>query len=273
MWSFVAPISRKCAAIVSPAAGLWPPSSQSGVSVLMAQHREGERGVHSLMRAGQAGQGGLHLAALVAIMEPALIDRSIPGFAPRQHRRTCRLCDLGNPRGERCAIVHGDERYAGLGDAGLLAGDLRERVAQERFVVDAELGDAADGRVRDRTLVASSRPPRPTSMMQASAGCGKGEEGGGGRDLEEARADIAAGIEHFGEQRRELGIVDQRAGDADTLVEADQMRAGVDMRGRSPAASIAARRKAQVDPLPLVPATWSTGGSAILRIAEPVEQG
>ena len=66
--------------------------------------------------------------------------------------------------------------------------------------------------------------------MQASAGVAReGEEGGGGGRLEEAELHVAGGVERLGEQGRERVVVDQPAGEADALVEADQMRAGIDM--------------------------------------------
>src|SRR4051812_38852944 len=57
----------------------------------------------------------------------------------------------------------------------------------------------------------------------------KGEQRGRGGDLEEARLYIGTGIKDLGQQRRERVVVDQLSGDADSLVEADQMRAGEGM--------------------------------------------
>ena len=56
-------------------------------------------------------------------------------------------------------------------------------------------------------------------------------------------------------RRGELVVGDQLAGDADALGEAHQVRRGEDVAPAGPAASPMARRKAQVEPLPLVPAT------------------
>ena len=125
---------------------------------------------------------------------------------------------------------------------------------------------------RSTTLVASSRPPSPTSRMQASAGVSReGEEGDGGVDLEQAGADLVIGIEHPAHQLGEPCVLDQLAGDADALVVADQVRAGEGV-DPVPAASSAARRKAQVEPLPLVPATWKTGGKRSCGRPRLVEQ-
>ena len=67
------------------------------------------------------------------------------------------------------------------------------------------------------------------------------------------------------------GVGDQCAGDADALVEAHQMRRGVDVHAQ-PAASAMARRKAQVLPLPLVPADMDDRRQAPLGMAELRQQ-
>jgi hypothetical protein len=97
-------------------------------------------------------------------------------------------------------------------------------------MVDAELRDAGDDRLRDD--VGRVEPPTEPDLDDAGIGgrTGEGEECRCGRDLEKARADITAGVEHFFEQWREFGIRDQRTGEADTFVEADEMGARIDMR-------------------------------------------
>jgi hypothetical protein len=61
------------------------------------------------------------------------------------------------------------------------------------------------------TLVASSRPPRPTSTMQASAGVAReGEEGGRGGRLEEADLHALGQIERLLEHGGKHVVVDQR---------------------------------------------------------------
>ena len=56
---------------------------------------------------------------------------------------------------------------------------------------------------------------------------GEREEGGGGGDFEKACVKVRGFVEHFFEQRGKQRVVDQRSGEADTLVEAHEMRAGV----------------------------------------------
>ena len=67
------------------------------------------------------------------------------------------------------ALQPGGAGHAGLDDAGLLAGDGAQRVAEEIHVVHRDdVIAVATG--RSTTLVASSRPPSPTSSTIRSAG-------------------------------------------------------------------------------------------------------
>ena len=135
------------------------------------------------------------------------------------------------------------------------------RLAEELLVVDPELGDAADGRRGDD--VGRVEPSAEADLDDAGVGrdARESEEGGGGGRLEEADLHPAGGVERLLEQGGEQASSISVPGEPDALVEADEVGAGVDVDALSPAASIAARRKAQVEPLPLVPATWRTGGS------------
>ena len=56
-------------------------------------------------------------------------------------------------------------------------------------------------------------------------------------------------------------LVDQLAGEPDALVEADQVRRDVGVNAPARRLAASARSMASVEPLPLVPATWTTGGS------------
>ena len=90
----------------------------------------------------------------------------------------------------------------------------------------------------------------------------EGEEGGGGRHLEEARAD-ARRRRRAPRPAASASCASSISRPARRMRSLKRTRCGlVKTCAESPAASIAARRKAQVDPLPLVPATWNTGGSA-----------
>jgi hypothetical protein len=78
------------------------------------------------------------------------------------------------------------------------------------------------------TLVASSRPPSPTSSTKASAGVREKARKAAGR-LEEAQFHLARRLKDLGKQPRQLLVLDQPPGKADALVEADEVRAGIGM--------------------------------------------
>ena len=82
---------------------------------------------------------------------------------------------------------------------------------------------------------------------------------------------LAARVEHFGKQccKRSSSI----SRPAIRMRSLKRTRCGlVKAWTLWPAASSAARRKATVEPLPLVPATWNTGGSRSCGRPKPIEQ-
>ena len=99
-------------------------------------------------------------------------------------------------------------------------------------MIDPELRDPGDDRRRHHVgrIESAAKPDLDDAHVGGRAA--EGEEGGGGGDFEEARRQVGGVIEHFGEQGREGIVGDEGAGEADPLVEADQMRAGVDVRGK-----------------------------------------
>ena len=97
------------------------------------------------------------------------------------------------------------------------------------MMVVAELGDAADQRRLDD--VGRVEPAAQPDLDDAGVGgrAGEGEKGGGGGRLEEAQLHRAGRFEHLGQDGGQRLILDQPPGEADALVEADEMRAGIDM--------------------------------------------
>ena len=63
--------------------------------------------------------------------------------------------------------IAGDQRDSRLDDAGFLEGDRLQTVAELRLMVEVDRGDRRR-RSASTTLVASSRPPRPTSSTATS---------------------------------------------------------------------------------------------------------
>ena len=198
----------------------------------MPQHRDREPRIHRLMPARQARQRQFELALRITIMDPPAIGGGVP--LPTLHQPACfgGAGRLPDPVGDASGIMEADDRHTGLGDSSLLGGDVLDPIAQERLMIEPELRDAADRRCLDH--VGRVEPTAQPHFDDAGIGgrAAEGEEGGGRRHLEEARAEIVGDREHFAQQRREFGILDQLAGNPDPLVEADEVRAGINMRAQ-----------------------------------------
>ena len=100
-------------------------------------------------------------------------------------------------------------------------------------MVDAERRNAAD--CRSRNNIGRVEPAAEAYLDDASigGGAGKGEKRDGGGHFEKARLQPIGMVQHFGKQRGQHGVVDEFTRDPNTLIKADQMRAGVDMGGQS----------------------------------------
>ncbi len=183
-----------------------------------------------LVGAGEAGEGEIEHAPNIAVADAAAVDLGLPAAAARNPERAGRLGDFADPGRDRLGIGQSDQGHLRLGDAGFLGGDAFERVAEEGVMIVAQLGDGADQRRRDD--VGRVEPAAEPDLDDRGIGWGAGEseEGGGGGRLEEAQLHAVGGVERLGEQGGQRLIVDQPPGEADALVEADQMRAGIDMR-------------------------------------------
>ena len=124
------------------------------------------------------------------------------------------------------------------------------------------------------TLVASSRPPSPTSTMQASAGWrAKARKAAAVVDLEEARRPSRPrrrALRRAGSPAASSSI--SSPGDADALVEADEVRAGVDVRGKPRRLDRRAQEGAG-RALAVGAGDVEHRRQIALGIAEPVEQG
>ena len=135
--------------------------------------------------------------------------------------------DLGERLGRLPADDAGD---AALQDAGLLARRSRRGCRRGSRWWSSDTGVTTVSRGRSTTLVASSRPPRPTSSRHQSAGVSAMARKAAAVVISKkvigARA--VRGLAAL-EQRGERVLVDQAAGEADALVEAGEVRRGVDV--------------------------------------------
>src|SRR5437764_5684055 len=122
-----------------------------------------------------------------------------------------------------------DRRYALLENTGLLGRDLAQGIAEEIGMVERDRRYRRNHRAIDH--VGRVEPAAETDLEQDDIrrnAC-EGKEGSRRGDLEER--DRTAGIDplHLAQQFAEQSIVDDRTGDADSLVETYEMRRGVDM--------------------------------------------
>ena len=127
-----------------------------------------------------------------------------------------------------------DAGHAGLEDAGLLAGDLGQRLAEVLLVVERDRGDdrrAAAGRPRwSRRAGRRARPRAARQSAGVSAMARKAAAVVISKKVIGAPAFAASQRSSSGDQPL---LVDQLAGEPDALVEAREMRRGVDVHPRA----------------------------------------
>ena len=244
----------------------------------MPQHRHGQRGVIGLMRSGQRGQRQGQFAKTVAVVD-RFADLGRPIEITDIGPRSCdhRLFDhrLGNV--SRIGLRY--QRHTGAGDPGLFEGNPAQRITgdalfrdqQEFLVIDPQGGDGAGGLPVEHI----GRIQSPAEANLDNAGIRRnpveGEEIGSGGDFEKAGGEVLALIQHFLQQGGQQFVLDQLAGDANTLVIADQMRlrGGVDGQpfGFQHSAQIGAGAAFAIGARDMK--HWRQGA---LRIAEPGQQ-
>ena len=202
-----------------------------------AQRRDRGAGIVELVAAGQARRRQVDEAVLVLIDQAAALLARHPMLAGGLDRGA-------EPRGrvldhaQRLARLRRDHRrHAALEDAGLLGGDRGERVAQEIDVVDRDRRD--HGRERMRDHVGGVEPPAEADLHQHHVGrmAREQHERGRGGDLEHRDGGALVDALAFGEHLGKLGVRHQRAAarpaEAEALVEAHEMRRGIDVHGKA----------------------------------------
>ena len=235
------------------------------------QAGEGGAGIGNLMRAGKGGERQLALAQPVGEDEILLLPRDGPFLAIAGKRRL-ELGGAGLEDGQRLRRLrrhhHGP---AALDDAGLLEGDLGERVAEMLHMVEGDRHLYRHHRLRDD--IGRIEPPAEAGLQQQDIGGGAGEfeEGGAGRHLEEGDGLIAIRPLALLEERQQRLLFDQLAGKPDALMEAHQMGRGVDMN----AISRRLQHGAQIGDdraLAVGAGDMDDGRQAALRMAQALEQ-
>ena len=238
----------------------------------MTEHGDGEPGVEDLVIAGKAREGQREFALRIAIMELAGIGDDRPAGAARDQERAGRGRGLGDTARNVGRIGLGDERHVALGDSGFLGGDLLERAAEIGLMVEREAGDRGDQRAVDDVgrVEAAAEPDFEDQGVGGHAL--EREERRGRGDFEETRLHALGGVDHFGEERGQCVVVDQRPGKPDALVEADEVGAGE----RVDAVPGGFERGAQEGAgraLAVGPRDMEHRRQAVVRIAETAEQG
>ena len=242
-----------------------------GELTLVAQHGDRQRAILILVLARKARQRHHQRPLGIAILKAPVRDSEVPAAESGIEGRAHLLGNIRNRLQDVVGIIADHQRHAGLGDRRFLLRDDQRVGAEELLVVDAERGDPAHRRTVDD--VGGIQPAAEADLDDARIGWGprESEEGGRGGHLEEARLDVGADVEDLFEQRGQRLVLDQAAGDADALVEADQVRAGesVDLvtRGLQPGAQERAGRSLAVGA-----GDVEHGRQRVLRAAERVEQ-
>ena len=138
---------------------------------------------------------------------------------------------FADPAGNCRRVELRNQRDVRLGDARFFCGNVGQAISQELLVVECKVGDACDKRTVDH--IGRVEPTAQPNLEKARIGRRPGErqDRRGRRDLEETGLDVFACVEDFGEQPSEFFIINQSAGDANTLVEADEVRAGEGVNG------------------------------------------
>ena len=136
-------------------------------------------------------------------------------------------------------LGQGNEGSAGAKDAGFFAGDLGDGVDRGIRWWSRAMSVMTE-RSGSTMLVASRRPPRPTSRMAIRCGFGEVEEGHRGDGFKELGSWGSAPVEDelgggAGRERDVGGIAvgDRGAVDANAFVEAAEMRRGVEAGAKS----------------------------------------
>src|SRR6476619_5437502 len=140
------------------------------------------------------------------------------------------------------------------------------------LVVERKVGNSGDQGTLDHIgrVKAAAEPDFEDAGIGRSS-C-EGEDRRGCCDVEKAGLDSIARIENFGEKRLKSLVIDQAAGDANPLVEADKVRAGeyVDL---VPARLERCSEEGDGGAFAIGPGDVEDGGQRVLWPSQPVEDG
>ena len=175
-----------------------------------------------------AGAGQVEREQIAFVAETRLLRDHLPLAAhAEQGRRELRRLGLDDLRTD-LPLTADHRRRRALHDAGLLPGDAFELVAEKARMV---VTDRRDGRQNGLDHVGAVEAAAHADLDDAELGrhAREGQERERGGDVEEGDRRVAVGLLALGQQLVEHVVLDQLAGDADALVEAHEMRRGIDV--------------------------------------------
>ena len=195
---------------------------------------DGGAGVDELVLSHQRRQGQIQQPFGALIHEAAALLEGLVILAP-QHERRLHFAGARADSGERLLRLARDYRgHAGLEDAGLLGRDQRDAVPQPVGVIHGDRRDHAERRAGDH--VGGVEPAAEPDLQDQRVGgrLGEGQEGCRRRHLEERHGRAGVGALGALQQLDQLRLADWArlavgTGDLDALMEAHQMRRGVDV--------------------------------------------
>ena len=197
------------------------------------KRRDGGAGVVDLMAAAELRQRQIEQPVVVLIDQPAVLVVHVPVLAGDAERRAPAPRRLLDHRQHRVALRRNRRRHAALEDRGLLVGDLLDGVAEEFQMIHRDRRDRAGDRLVDH--VGRVEPAAETDFEQRDVGgrAREQQERRRGLDLEHGDRLVAVGALAFAQHAGERFVADElaaaRRADAKALVEAHEMRRGVDV--------------------------------------------
>src|SRR6185312_13970029 len=117
-----------------------------------------------------------------------------------------------------------DSRDAGLEDASLVDGDLAHRIAEKFRMIEGDRRKRADRRPIDHVGGVAATAESDLEQNEVGGDARKGQESGGGGDLEEGDGPPGIDALDLFKERRKKIVLDEGPGEPDALVEADEMR-------------------------------------------------
>ena len=195
----------------------------------LAQRRDGGAGILQLMRPGQVGQRQIQKTVLVLVNHPAVFSADMPVLAMHDQRRAKRVCFGFDhlKRGLRLRAHH--QRHAAFYDAGLFTGNFRQGFAQKLLVVYRHRRDNAERWLCDH--IGGIQTAAKSDLKQGIIGraARHAQQRGAGGDFKIGNIRAIVGFITFIQQRCQIRLRDQCAGQPDTFVKPCQMRRGIGM--------------------------------------------